>query len=139
MAKMNIAPEDRPRVKLECLRLLTTLKLNPAKMQLIAGFVNSYLRLNPAESRVFEDELEALPSTEKEPLMFVTNEWTEKGMHSKATDIVLRLLSGRFGAVPDTLKERIGSLSTERATDLAEAILDFTSMDDAGEWLSRHA
>ncbi len=28
MAKMNIAPEDRPRVKFECLRLLATLRLD---------------------------------------------------------------------------------------------------------------
>ena len=32
MAKMNIADSDRPKVKLECLRLLATLRLNPAKM-----------------------------------------------------------------------------------------------------------
>ncbi len=32
MAKMNIADSDRPRVKLECLRLLASLRLNPAKM-----------------------------------------------------------------------------------------------------------
>lgn len=36
MAKMNIAPEDRPRVKFECLRLLATLQLDPAKMHLTA-------------------------------------------------------------------------------------------------------
>lgn len=30
MAKMNIAPEDRAKVKAECLRLMVTLKLNPA-------------------------------------------------------------------------------------------------------------
>ncbi len=34
MAKMNIAERDRPRVKFECLRLMTTLKLDPARMQL---------------------------------------------------------------------------------------------------------
>ncbi|HKV41577.1 MAG TPA: flagellar assembly protein H, partial [Blastocatellia bacterium] len=46
MAKMDIAPEDRSRVKFECLRLLTSLSqsvpLNKAKMQVILGFVDSY-------------------------------------------------------------------------------------------------
>lgn len=42
MAKMNIAPEDRPRVKFECLRLLATLRLDPARMQLISGFIDTY-------------------------------------------------------------------------------------------------
>jgi hypothetical protein len=41
-----MAIEDRPRVKLECLRLLATLRLNPARMRLISGFVDTYLRLN---------------------------------------------------------------------------------------------
>jgi hypothetical protein len=31
MAKMKIAKKDRPKVKAECLRLLVTLQLNPAK------------------------------------------------------------------------------------------------------------
>ena len=34
------------RVKLECLRLLATLRLDPARMQLISGFVDTYLRLS---------------------------------------------------------------------------------------------
>jgi hypothetical protein len=36
MAKMNIAVEERPQVKAECLRLLITLRLDPARMQLIS-------------------------------------------------------------------------------------------------------
>jgi hypothetical protein len=50
MAKMNIAIEERPQVKAECLRLLISLKLDPAKMQLIAGFVDVYLQLNTQEN-----------------------------------------------------------------------------------------
>jgi hypothetical protein len=41
MAKMKIALNDRPKVKAQCLRLLATLRLNPARMQLIFGFVES--------------------------------------------------------------------------------------------------
>ena len=40
MAKMRIAPEDRPRVKLECLRMIARLKLNKAKMySLFCGYL----------------------------------------------------------------------------------------------------
>ena len=48
MSKMRIAPADRPRVKLECLRLLTTLRLDPARVHLISGFIDTYLHLNAA-------------------------------------------------------------------------------------------
>lgn len=37
MAKMRIAPQDRARVKLECVRLGAGLKLNKAKTHLILG------------------------------------------------------------------------------------------------------
>ena len=51
---MNIAPEERPQVKAECLRLLTTLRLDPARMQLISGFVDTYLNLNDTEEQTFQ-------------------------------------------------------------------------------------
>jgi len=54
MAKMQIQPQDRPTVKLECLRLLTTLRLEPARMQLISGFIDTYLRLNAQEEQRFQ-------------------------------------------------------------------------------------
>ena len=57
MARMRIAEEDRPKVKLHCLRLLVTMKLNPAKQQMISGFVDTYLRLNQQELVVFEKEI----------------------------------------------------------------------------------
>jgi hypothetical protein len=44
-------------IKAECLRLLATLKLDPARMQLISGFVDTYLRLNKLETQVFDRDL----------------------------------------------------------------------------------
>jgi hypothetical protein len=54
MSKMNFKSEERVKVKLECLRMLATLQLNPAKMQLISGFIDTYLRLNQAEEKQFK-------------------------------------------------------------------------------------
>jgi len=53
MAKMRIETNDRPKVKAECLRLLATLRLDPARTRLISGFVDTYLRLNTQEEQVF--------------------------------------------------------------------------------------
>ena len=52
MAKMSIAPEDRPRVRCECMRMVATLKLDPAKSKLIGTFIASYLKLTSAETVV---------------------------------------------------------------------------------------
>ncbi len=82
MAKMKIQPEDRPKVKAECLRLLATLRLNSAKMQLISEFVDTYLRLDEAEEVAFEAELNRMGlSKEEEPrVMEIVTSWMEKGI-----------------------------------------------------------
>lgn len=40
-AKMRMEPAERRKVKFECLRLLWTMKLDPAGMEMIAGFIDS--------------------------------------------------------------------------------------------------
>ena len=79
MSKMKFAPSERLYVKLECLRLLATLKLNPAKSRLIYGFVDSYLKLNREESIQFNHEFEALPKEEKEPMLELSNHFIDQG------------------------------------------------------------
>jgi predicted transposase/invertase (TIGR01784 family) len=80
MAKMRIEPQDRPKVKAECLRLLVTLKLNPAKTALISQFVDSYLRLNATEEQMFQTEIDTMGLAEKEAIMQATTSWEEKGI-----------------------------------------------------------
>ncbi|MFM6222904.1 MAG: Rpn family recombination-promoting nuclease/putative transposase [Dolichospermum sp.] len=80
MSKMSIAPADRPKVKAECLRLLVTLKLNPAKMQLISGFIDTYLRLSKIEEQKFAAEIGSLIPSEKEEVMQIVTSWMEQGI-----------------------------------------------------------
>ena len=80
MAKMSIEKKDRPKAKAECLRLLVTLKLDPAKSQLISQFVDSYLRLNVKEEKTFQAEIDKLEPQQKEAIMQTTTSWEEKGM-----------------------------------------------------------
>lgn len=66
MAKMNVAPKDRRRVKFECLRLLATLRLDRARMQLISGFVDTYLRLNAEEEKLLRADIATIESEQQE-------------------------------------------------------------------------
>jgi hypothetical protein len=52
MVKMRIPVKDRPFVKLACLRLLLTLKLDNARQNMITVFMNSYLELTEQEEVV---------------------------------------------------------------------------------------
>jgi predicted transposase/invertase (TIGR01784 family) len=80
MAKMQIAPAERPLVKIECLRLLATLKLDPARTQLISGFIDTYLQLNNQEEQVFQVEIARLVPTEQEGIMQIVTSWMERGI-----------------------------------------------------------
>lgn len=80
MAKMSIAQSDRPKVKAECLRLMVTLQLNPAKSRLISKFVDTYLRLNAKEEGEFRVEIDKLELGEKEAVMQTMTSWEEKGL-----------------------------------------------------------
>lgn len=139
MARMRVAPEDRPRVKLECLRLLTTLTLTPAKMKLIGGFVERYLELGRVGERRFRRSLEKVVPAEKEQVMEVLAVWESQGIVKGKQETVLRQLRRRFGDAADGMAERVYSLPEAKVDALSEALLDFKSVADANGWLKKRA
>src|SRR4051794_30652109 len=140
MAKMRIAPEDRPRGKLECLRLLATLKLDRARMQLISGFVDSYLRLNVQEQQTFEQAVATIGPPEQEAVMELTTSWKEEGIligrRQGVQDMVLRLLRRRFGDPTPERVDRVRQLSAAKVEELGDALLDFKTPADVDAWLA---
>ena len=158
MAKMRIDKRDRRRVKYECLRLLATLKLNPAKMRLIAGFVDTYLRLNAAEEKLFKADITQLEPEKQEVVMEIVTSWMEEGIQQGIQQgihqgiqlgiqqgiqqgektIIQRLLERRIGAIAPELQAQINQLSSPQLELLAEALLDFASAGDLAAWLQHH-
>ena len=126
-----------------CLRLLATLKLDRARMQLIAGFVDTYLRLSKTEQRELAAELEALAPKEKEAVMEIVTSWEEQGikkgiqqgLQQGALTLVVHQLKRRFGTLSRSQKNRIAALSLEQLESLGEALLDFSSFEDLNAWL----
>jgi hypothetical protein len=59
MAKLKINPVDRPKVKVECLRMIANLKLDQARIFQLSGFIDNYLRLNPVEKQQFQVTVES--------------------------------------------------------------------------------
>jgi Domain of unknown function (DUF4351) len=146
MAKMAIAPEDRPRVKLECLRLLATLRLDPARTRLISGFVDTYLPLNVHEAAQFQAELAQTQLQEQEVVMEIVTSWMREGLQQglqqgkeeEALALVLRQLRRRVGPLDVAYEEQIRRLSLEALEELSEALLDFTQVADVITWLRAH-
>jgi predicted transposase YdaD len=157
MTKMRIDPADRPRVMLECLRMIATLKLDPARQSLIRQFMSAYLRLSAAEVRAYNEAVRQIDPPEREAVMQIVDqfeEWGEakgmakgraKGMakglaegeQRAAAAMVLRQLRRRFGPVPADLESRIAAITTPELEALGEALLDFGSLADADAWLRR--
>ncbi|MEH2319124.1 Rpn family recombination-promoting nuclease/putative transposase [Nostoc sp.] len=90
MSKMNIPREERPQVKAECLRLLATLKLDPARMQLISGFVDTYLRLDATEEQAFQAAIDTIGLTEREEIMEIVTSWEQKALEKVAVNLLQR-------------------------------------------------
>ena len=140
MAKMQIAQQDRPKVKAECLRLMVTLKIDPARMQLISGFIDTYLNLDQQEEVIFQSELSKIDLEEQEKIMQITTSWErkgiQKGINQGKSNTILRLLNRKLGTLENAITEQIKSLEPSQLDSLTEDLLDFQSLDDLNQWLS---
>ncbi|GBF33131.1 hypothetical protein DCCM_2228 [Desulfocucumis palustris] len=79
LSKMGYEPEERIKVKLEFMRMLIRMQLDPARMELLAGFFETYLKLNHEEEEQYNLELGKLDRKEVDQIMQITTSWHEKG------------------------------------------------------------
>jgi Domain of unknown function (DUF4351) len=141
MAKMKIDPADRPKVKVECLRMIANLKLDKARTFQLSGFIDNYLRLNPIEKQQFQVEVDKIKlPTERENVMELTTSWKEEGIvqgrESATRIIVSKQLTRKLGNLSPELLSRVNGLNLDRVEALAEDLLDFTSVGDLERWLA---
>ncbi len=164
MSKMGISKEERVRVKLECLRMLLTLKVDPVKQHFLGVFIDTYLRLNEAEALQFKAEAgKLLAVQEAKKIMKLMTSWEEKGMargletglargletgleqgrqegrreglQEGQLAVVNRLLERRFGVLAPRMRARLKKLSSGQLEGLTDALLDFRSKADLDAWL----
>jgi hypothetical protein len=127
MAKMKIAKKDRPKVKVECLRLLANLQLDPARSFLISGFVDTYLRLNLSEERIFQKEIAKIETvTEQEKVMELTTSWMEQGIEQERRSAICSLLKMRYGSIDDQLTNILPFLMTLTSVDYTPLIFQLS-------------
>ncbi|MFN7934488.1 MAG: hypothetical protein U0R19_14245 [Bryobacteraceae bacterium] len=132
---------------LECLRLMLTLRLDPARMRLIGAFVDSYLRMNQREEQAFSRKLDEakLRPEDKETIVEYVTSWEERGMVKgmlqgrvegrveALREMLLDVLTTRFGAVDGGVIARIEQMhSAEALKDLAHRALTASSLLELG-------
>lgn len=140
LAKVQIAPPDRVKVKAECLRLLVTLKLDPARMQLISGFVDTYLTLNQAEETIFKEAIAEFSPLEQEDVMQLTTSWMlqgiEQGIERGQKSLLLKQIRHRFGELNAVNLSRIDILTVPQLEQLGEVLLDCSDFAELEQWLA---
>jgi flagellar biosynthesis/type III secretory pathway protein FliH len=111
-------------------------------MQLISGFIDTYLKLSPEEKIRFEEQLARIEPRQQEGVMQIVTSWMEEGIErgieqgKKQGELALlnRQLNRRFGSLSPQLQERIDNLSIAQLEELGEALLDFTTIEDLEAW-----
>ena len=146
MAKMKMAERERPRVKLECLRLLATLRLDPARTKLIGGFIDSYLELSARELKQYEREFKALEPKEEQTTMALISQWEQRGIEQGISqgidrgkrELLSLFVQGRFGTIPADISSRLNELSSEQSDALGLLLPRLETLADLERWLSQH-
>ncbi|NES21331.1 MAG: Rpn family recombination-promoting nuclease/putative transposase [Symploca sp. SIO3E6] len=62
----------------------------------------------------------------------------QEGLEQEGQTLVLKLLSRKLGKLPSKLDSQIKALPLERLEELAEALLDFSTLDDLSAWLQNN-
>ena len=144
MTRMNNSKADRPKVRAECFRLLATLKLSPARSKLIGVFVETYLKLNAEEMKIYRREFAAFEPEEQTAAMEMMTSWETKGYkkgrqegkHEGKEEILALQLQQRFSTMPKDITDRLDNLTSKQLNELALAFLSFNSLDDLVAWLA---
>ncbi|MGD1702866.1 DUF4351 domain-containing protein [Dapis sp. BLCC M229] len=62
----------------------------------------------------------------------------ERGLKQGIAKIIILFLTHCLGNIPEEIEAKIRSLSISKLDELADAQLDFTSLDDVMNWLSEY-
>ena len=144
LSKMKYQKKERVQVKLEFLRMLVQMELDPARMTLLTRFFETYLCLDKSEERKLEEEVGKMDKKEAGKVIELTTSWEEKGriagraegraegrIEGKAEgkiegqpEMLLKQLKKKFGDVPADIENQIRSLPGGRLEQLAESIFD---------------
>jgi hypothetical protein len=139
LSKMGYQEKERVQVKLEFLRMLVRMELDPARMTLLTGFFETYLQLNEEEERQLEAEIGKIDVKEAKRMLEITTSWEQKGRAEGRAegqaDLLIRQLKKKFANVPAEIENQVRALPTEKLQELAEAIFDLETIKDIKRFL----
>jgi predicted transposase YdaD len=98
--------------------------------------VESMLGITLKETRVYQEvKEEGRKEGREEGLEEGLEQGIEQGIEQATINLVIRLLTKRFGRISQKIRKSISALPLSVVEELSEALLDFQSLDDLQTWL----
>ena len=79
LGQMGYNPKEKVQIKLDFLRMLVKMQLDPARQKLVSGFFEQYLVLNDAEKEQLNAQIENIPKDEVNQIMELMTSWEKEG------------------------------------------------------------
>lgn len=122
LSSMGYNKSERIKVYLEFIRMMAHMKLNPAKMELLAVFFEAYLKLNHKEEIILQSEIKRLYPKEEERMMEMITSWEQKGRKEGK-------LEGKLEGKKETAEE-IAAKMLKKGLD-PELIIEVTGLSES--------
>ena len=141
MAKMGVAPKDRPKVRAACMRLLIRHPVSEKRLRPIVRFIDAYLPLQTqAELTAFDHEL--TPKERKKAMEYLTptertgfNKGKLEGKLEGKAELMISLLRQQLGELSSSSKKRIQQLSSEQLEALGQELFSLRNKAELMNWL----
>lgn len=117
LSKMGYTEDERIQVRLEFLRMVSRMELNPAKMKLLYGFFDTYLKLNDKEEKQMREKISHLPKEEADRVLELPNYYFDKGVEKGIEKIIHNMLKQGFS---DETIEKATGLSLKEVNKIKE-------------------
>ena len=90
LGKMGYRDEEKVQVKLEFLRMMVKMELDPARARFINDFFEQYLKLDEKEEEELMREISQLENAAE--FTKLPNSWEERGIRKGKEEVALKML-----------------------------------------------
>ncbi|QTH45543.1 hypothetical protein J4772_14665 [Cohnella sp. LGH] len=125
LSSMGYNKKERVTVKLEFLRMVTRLELDPARMKLLTVFFETYLPLTEAENKQLAKKIEQTDLKKEAAIMEWLTSWERKGMEKGLEKgIEAGVLKGKEEIAAKMLAKGLDPAMVEEMTGLPAKRID---------------
>ncbi|TCP19298.1 hypothetical protein EV207_16515 [Scopulibacillus darangshiensis] len=124
-------------MKIEFLRILIRLELDPVRTEMLTAFFETYLNLNTDEEQHLEKELQVLNSEEVRVLELISSyrrKGRDQGRIEEGKMLFCKFLDVQFGKASTSLQEKVKQTDDlSRLNSLTDRIFAVKSLEEARE------